>query len=67
MSGPAELADRLDAVVADLDELAFDRLREAAADGHRDRPADDRELVKARRSVEKAVQILRRLAESSQD
>ena len=61
MSDLASLADRLDAIVADLDELAFDRLREAAADGATTRPAADRELVKARRAVEKAAHILRAL------
>lgn len=61
----AALADRLDSVVADLDELAFDLLREAAADGASARPADDRELVKARRAAEKAAGVLRRLADGS--
>jgi hypothetical protein len=55
------LAARLEAIVADLDEIAFDRLREAAADGVVVRPADDKELVKARRAVEKAAHILRQL------
>jgi len=63
VSVTGQLADRLDAIVADLDELAFDRLREAAADGGRERPASDRELVKARRAVEKAAHILRGLSE----
>lgn len=62
MSDAGALADRLDSIVADLDELAFDRLREAAADGATTRPADDKELVKARRAVEKAAYILRSLA-----
>ena len=61
MSDVRSLADRLESIVADLDELAFDRLREAAADGATSRPADDKELVKARRAVEKAADILRRL------
>ena len=61
MSDTGALADRLEAIVADLDELALDRLRAAAADGATDRPASDRELVKARRAVEKAAHILRRL------
>jgi hypothetical protein len=63
VTDPGDLADRLDAVVADLDELAFDRLREAAAEGGRERPADDRALVSARRSVEKAAHILRKLSQ----
>ncbi len=53
------LAARLESIVEDLDELAFDRLREAAADGATARPALDRELTKARRAAEKAVHILR--------
>lgn len=67
MSDLGSLADRLELVVADLDELAFDRLREAAADGATARPTDDKELVKARRAVEKAVGILRRLDESADE
>jgi hypothetical protein len=61
VSGYGALADRLDELVADLDELAFDRLREAAGTGATERPASDRELVKARRAVEKAARILRQL------
>lgn len=58
-----ELADRLESVVADLDQLAFDQLREAVADGATSRPATDRELAKARRAAEKAAHILRALHE----
>ena len=61
MTDVSALADRLDAIVADLDELAFDRLRAAAADGATVRPADDKELVKARRAIEKAAHILRQI------
>jgi hypothetical protein len=57
------LADRLDTLVADLDELAFDRLREAVAQGAISRPTSDKELTKARRAVEKAAHILRNLDE----
>jgi hypothetical protein len=53
------IADRLDAIVEELDEIAFDRLREAAAAGTADRPASDREITKARRAVEKAAAVLR--------
>jgi hypothetical protein len=55
------LADRLEAIVEELDEIAFDRLRLAAGEGQRARPDDDRELTKARRAVEKAAAVLRRL------
>jgi hypothetical protein len=60
----ARLATRLDALVADLDELAFDRLREAMAAGATERPQTDKELTKARRAAEKAAHILRRLDET---
>ena len=59
MSNIAALAERLEAIVEELDEIAFDRLREASAEGQRTRPDDDRELTKARRAVEKAVAVLR--------
>lgn len=52
------LADRLDAVAADLDEIMFDQLREAVAD-KAGRPADDKRLAQARRAIEKASRILR--------
>jgi hypothetical protein len=57
------LIDRLESVAADLDEIAFDRLREAVADGEVARPADDKQLMQARRAIEKAVAVLRRLDE----
>lgn len=58
---PDEIADRLETVVADLDEMAFDLLREAMADGATTRPAADKQLARARRSVEKAAVILRQI------
>lgn len=61
MSRYDELADRLESIVADLDELAFDQLREAVADGATSRPTTDKELAKARRATEKAAHILRQL------
>ena len=57
------LIDRLESVAADLDEIAFDRLREAVAEGDGGRPAGDKELMQARRAIEKAVAVLRRLDE----
>ncbi len=57
----AGLVDRLESVAADLDEIAFDRLREASADGQINRPVDDKKLMQARRAIEKAAVILRQL------
>jgi hypothetical protein len=51
-------ADKLDAVAADLDEVMFDQLREAAAE-KTGRPADDKRLTQARRAIEKASRLLR--------
>lgn len=59
MSGDYDgLADRLDAIVEDLDEIMFDQLREAAAEKS-GRPADDKRLTQARRAIEKASHLLR--------
>lgn len=55
------LADRLDDVAADIDDMAFDQLREAVADGEVSRPASDKQLMQARRAIAKASGILRRL------
>jgi hypothetical protein len=55
---------RLESIAADLDELAFDRLREAVADGEVTRPADDKKLMQARRAIEKAAGVLRQLDET---
>lgn len=61
MSDFGSLADRLESIIEELDELAFDRLRQAVADGATQRPASDKELTKARRAAEKAAHILRAL------
>jgi len=53
-----QLAERLDAIAADLDEIMFDQLREAAAE-KTGRPADDKRLTQARRAIEKASTLLR--------
>jgi hypothetical protein len=58
------LVERLESVAADLDELAFDRLREAVADGEVTRPPDDKKLMQARRAIEKAAAVLRQLDET---
>ena len=51
MSRTGDLAERLQSVADDLDELIFDLLRE------RDTSADKR-LTQARRAVEKAIRLL---------
>ena len=59
------LIDRLESVAADLDEIAFDKLREAVADGETVRPPDDKKLMQARRAIEKAAGVLRQLDQST--
>ena len=61
MNDIEQLAERLESIIADLDELAFDRLREAVADGATERPRSDKELARARRAAEKAAHILRHI------
>ena len=61
----ATLVERLESIAADLDEMAFDRLREAVAEGEVTRPADDKKLMQARRAIEKAAAVLRQLDDTS--
>jgi hypothetical protein len=67
VTGLGTIAERLQAIVDELDEIAFDRLREASADGSGERPEGDREIMRARRAVEKAAVLLRSLDERSDD
>lgn len=59
MNGPYDnLANRLDVVAQELDEVMFDQLREASA-ARGGRPVDDKRLTQARRAIEKASRLLR--------
>ena len=60
----ATFVERLEAIAAELDEMAFDRLREAVTDGEVARPPDDKQLMQARRAIEKAAAVLRQLDET---
>ena len=53
------LADRLDAVAEELGDLALESLRAALERGDARRPAEEKRLTQARRSVEKAAHLLR--------
>jgi hypothetical protein len=59
-----DLAERLEAIGTELDELSFDVLQEAVAEGATQRPPVDKTLTQARRAVEKAAALLRSLDES---
>jgi hypothetical protein len=52
------LATRLDALIEELDQLSFDRLRAASAE-RTGRPAEDKRLTRARRAMEKASRLLK--------
>ncbi len=54
----AEVASELAAIVERLDEIAFDVLREAVAQGGTSRPALERRAVRARNAIERARRIL---------
>ncbi|MGH9270978.1 MAG: hypothetical protein ACRDZ2_06875 [Ilumatobacteraceae bacterium] len=60
MSTFEELAGRLVEISAELDQLSFDLLQEAVAEGATRRPDDDKVVMQARRAVEKAAHLLRR-------
>lgn len=60
MTGLGDLITTLEAVVEDLDEISLHQLREDLAAGN-GRSGTDRDLVRARRAVEKATNILRHL------
>lgn len=57
------LAERLERIADELDEVAFDRLREAVADGEVERPRSDKTLMQARRSIAKAAHLLRSITD----
>jgi len=59
MSGDYDnLANRLDTIAEELDDVMFDQLREASA-ARGGRPVDDKRLTQARRAIEKASRLLR--------
>jgi ElaB/YqjD/DUF883 family membrane-anchored ribosome-binding protein len=53
-----EIVSELAAIVERLDEVAFDALRDAVADGVTTRPDIERRVVRARNAVERARRIL---------
>ena len=64
MTRYGDVADRLEAVVAELDELSFQLLQDAVADGATRRPDADKVLVQARRAAEKAARLIRDLEQA---
>lgn len=59
---PGEFDDirhRLEAISEEMADLAIDRLRESIDAGGNELPVDERRLTRARRAVDKAVNLLR--------
>jgi hypothetical protein len=54
-----DIRGRLESIAEELADLAMDALREAIDAGERGRPAEERRLSQARRSVERAASLLR--------
>jgi predicted ABC-type ATPase len=54
-----EIRGRLEGVAEELADLAIARLRDSIDAGGHELPVDERRLTRARRAVEKAVNLLR--------
>jgi hypothetical protein len=63
MGDYARIAEQLEQISDELDELAFDQLREAVADGEVERPPSDKTLMQARRAIGRAAHLLRSIEE----
>ncbi len=53
-----QIRTQLEQVAEQLDDLAMSVLRDAVEEGATTRPEEEKRLTRARRSVEKAIQIL---------
>jgi hypothetical protein len=53
-----DIRGRLEGIAEELADLAMEALREAIEGGERSRPAAERRLTQARRSVERAASLL---------
>lgn len=54
-----DIRARLEAIAEELTDLAISRLRDSIDAGGTEFPVDEKRLTRARRSVEKAISILR--------
>lgn len=59
-----DIRGRLETIAEELADLAMEALRDAIEAGERGRPAEERRLSQARRSVERAASLLRSADES---
>ncbi len=63
MSDLDSLAEQLANIAEQIDEIAFDQLREAVSEGAMERPKTDKRLMQARRAIDKAAHLLRSMDE----
>ena len=56
---PDDIRARLEGIAEELADLAMESLRQAIDAGEQRRPAEERRLTQARRSVERAAALLR--------
>lgn len=54
-----DIINHLETAAESLDELAYNVLRDAVANGETRRPAVEKQLIQSRRAVEKALSLLR--------
>ena len=60
MSGEFDdIRQRLEVIAEELADLALERLRESIDAGGHELPVDEKRLTRARRAVEKAINVLR--------
>ncbi len=65
MADLEEIAARLDAISEELGDIAMDRLREALASGDEAPAKEEKLITRARRSIDKASNLLRPAGGSS--
>jgi len=53
-----QIREQLEQIAEQLDDLAMAVLRDAVEEGATSRPEEEKRLTRARRSVEKAIQLL---------
>ncbi len=58
------IVERLRSIEEELRDLAYERLRSAAADGDAGALADEKRVLQARRAIERAINALGGLTES---
>ena len=65
MSDTEHLVERLRAIEEELRDLAYERLRRAAADGDKAALAEEKRVLQARRAIERAIVALDRMPDEA--